>query len=73
MTAPTIARVGLNLFGIHWPRPMAVALRVSERTVRYWQAGERSPPKGVMLALAGQMRGKAVDLVKLADEIENQS
>ena len=39
-------RVGATLWGPLWVAPMAVALEVSERSVRYWRAG-RDIPEGV--------------------------
>lgn len=47
MTAPLICRVGEALYGPHWVRPLASALGVSERTMRYWQEGVREPPDGI--------------------------
>lgn len=70
MTAPLICRVGEALYGPHWVRPLASALGVSERTMRYWQEGVRSPPKGVWEDLAVLCVSHAGALVKIAGELQ---
>lgn len=54
---PFICTLGQALYGPHWVKPLASALGVSERTMRYWAAGEREPPPGIW-----------IDAVKLCHE-----
>lgn len=41
MTPEELRRIGERLYGPDWIGPMAEALPVTERAVRYWLAGER--------------------------------
>lgn len=55
--------VGEALFGPRWQTPLALALKVSDRTVRYWLAGEPIPP-GVWGEL-GQLCDRRGDALKV--------
>lgn len=44
MSPPDLARIGRALYGDRWQRDLAKGLRIAERTVRYWIAGERAVP-----------------------------
>lgn len=65
---PSIITIGEALYGPHWVRPLADALGVSERTMRYWQAGERHPPPGVWTELAKLCRERAELLTNLSNQ-----
>jgi hypothetical protein len=41
MTPEELREIGEELFGTRWQTPLAQALPVSTRTVRYWLSGER--------------------------------
>ncbi len=69
MSQPLICRVGEALYGPHWVRPLASALQVSERTMRYWQDGTREPPAGVLRELASLITKRRAELSTLKGEI----
>lgn len=71
MTPPLICRVGEALYGPHWVRPLASALGVSERTMRYWHDGTREPPPGVWKEIAGLCRAQGKRLTRLAETLDN--
>lgn len=63
---PFICTLGQALYGPHWVKPLALALGVSERTMRYWAAGEREPPPGIWrdgAKLCAQHRDILADLI----------
>jgi hypothetical protein len=64
--AQTLAMIGVLLWGPHWQTPMAAALAVSDRSVRYWVEG-RTIPDGIWNELAAICRQRAGDLTKMAD------
>ena len=41
---PDIATIGTALYGPRWQTSLALALDVSDRTVRRWAAGQPVPP-----------------------------
>jgi hypothetical protein len=41
MTPDELREIGEKLFGSTWQTPMARALPVSTRTIRYWLSGKR--------------------------------
>ena len=68
---PLICRVGEALYGPHWVRPLASALDVSERTMRYWQDGSREPPPGVLAELAKMCTERRKALADLKVELRS--
>lgn len=68
---PLICTIGEALYGPHWVRPLAEHLQVSERTMRYWQAGERDPPAGVWVDLAKACRERVAILEAMAGKLED--
>lgn len=69
MDKPLICTIGEALYGPHWVRPLAEALEVSERTMRYWQDGTREPPAGIWRDLAGMCRAQSRRLEDIAAEL----
>lgn len=69
MSPPLICRVGEALYGPHWVRPLAAALGVSERTMRYWQDGTREPPPGIYRELSAMATTRRAELSALKAEI----
>ena len=67
MTPDTLAAVGQALFGSHWQEPMADALLVSSRTVRYWIAGREQIPIGIWGELRDLIADYQTDLSELYD------
>lgn len=47
MTPADLRTYGEALFGPRWQSDMARALSVSDRTIRYWLAGNKPLPDGV--------------------------
>ncbi len=62
-------RVGATLWGPLWVAPMAEALGVSERSVRYWRAGVRPIPDGVWDDLYGVAERRIAEIHAITDEI----
>ncbi|ARJ66118.1 hypothetical protein WV31_10810 [Magnetospirillum sp. ME-1] len=44
MRPDDLSRVARAIYGDRWQRDLARGLRIAERTVRYWAAGEREVP-----------------------------
>jgi hypothetical protein len=67
MTPAELADIGRALYGERWQSALARAIAVSDRTMRYWAAGERPIPEGVaedIVERAGRDRAKkALDLI----------
>lgn len=68
---PTLREAGEALYGIHYVRPLAEALGVSERTMRYWHDGTREPPLGVWKEIASLCRAQGKRLTRLAETLDN--
>lgn len=64
-----ICRIGQALFGPHWVRPLAEALGVSERTMRYWHDGTREPPAGIYREASAMITARRAELAALKAEI----
>lgn len=58
------------LFGDQWQRSAAAALNVSERTMRYWAAGERDVPEGVRNDLVRLLRERSSQAAEYAGKLE---
>lgn len=69
MPRPTLREAGEALYGVHYVRPLADALGVSERTMRYWHDGTREPPPGVWREIASLCRAQGKRLEKMADKL----
>ena len=70
MTPAVLIKVGEALFGPAWRGPLAEALRVNERTVRRWAAGESEIPFDLPRDLAMLCRQQGARLGGLAEELE---
>lgn len=59
----TLREAGEALFGSHWHTLLGQELKVADRTIRRWAAGEFEIPSGVWPELAKlcKARGKALD------------
>lgn len=68
MSQPLICQVGEALYGPHWVRPLASALEVSERTMRYWQDG-KEPPDGIWADCARLCRERVKLLERLGQKL----
>lgn len=66
---PLICTIGEALYGPHWVRPLADTIKVSERTMRYWQDGTREPPPGIWRDLQSLCRDHAKRLEALATDL----
>lgn len=67
----TLRSVGEALYGPLWQTPMARALQVADRTVRYWAAGDREIPDGIWADLAAVCRTRGAELAKWAKKLED--
>jgi hypothetical protein len=70
MTPARFTQIGEALFGPSWRGKMAVALKVSERTIHRW-LDSRPIPVGIEIELAGICRQHAADLITLAKELDH--
>jgi len=55
----TLCEVGEALYGPLWQNPLAEALGVGDRTVRYWASGDRAVPAGVWQDIGALCRARA--------------
>jgi hypothetical protein len=75
LTVRDLETVGKALFGERWQTPLAEALKVNDRTVRRWIAGDREPGADTvddLLRIARTRAGeisKAVALLERAKKI----
>ena len=73
MTPALFSKVGEALYGPSWRRPLSLALKIGERTVRRWQRRGATIPDGIDQRLAVLCRDHAGELVKIAAQIEGNS
>ena len=66
MMRDVLVKYGEALFGPRFQRELAEALRVNERTMRRWVAGDTSPPDSVLDDLKALVRARIALLRKLA-------
>lgn len=59
----TLRAVGEALFGPSWQTPLAEALGISDRNMRYWLAG-RDIPEGVWSDIAKICKARSAELAK---------
>jgi hypothetical protein len=62
-------RTGEAMYGPNWTVPLAAALRVSERSVRYWRGG-RAIPDGIWDDLVKLGHLRRVQIGAVMDDIE---
>lgn len=55
MTPAELTAAGYALFGHEWQSPLARALKVNARAVRFWVSGERQIPSGIEAEIATLM------------------
>lgn len=61
--------VGEALYGTNWQTQLAAEMKVADRTMRRWAAGDFEPPPGIWQELAAICRKRGEALVKLADSL----
>lgn len=64
-----IGDAGRQLFGEHWQSPLASALGVDVRLVRYWLNGQENPSQQKLLALVALLERGAADNRRLAGQL----
>lgn len=69
MTPARFSQIGELLHGPSWRTALADDLKVAERTVRRWAAGENPIPDGIASDLAKLCRSKAEQLSKFSDQL----
>lgn len=69
MTPARFSQIGELLRGPSWRATLANDLKVAERTVRRWAAGDYQIPDGIAADLEKLCRTKATQLTKLADQL----
>lgn len=65
-----IRAVGEALYGAHWQSPLARDLQVSDRTVRFWTAGERAVPDTILPILIELLRNRGAELTTTTALVE---
>jgi hypothetical protein len=63
MTSEELREIGEELFGVRWQSPLARALPVSTRTIRYWLSGKRKI-RPVIAARIRSLRGSSVSVTE---------
>lgn len=66
---PTLETIGHALYGSMWQSAMARSLKVSDRTVRRWHAGEYNIPEGVWSELAALLVEHGDECLRLANKL----
>lgn len=61
-----LIKFGVALYGPRYQRELAAALRVNERTMRRWVAGDYPPPEGVLTDLRKLAADRVRELRALA-------
>lgn len=64
-----LARVGRSLFGEQWQTPLARALGMSDRSLRYMAAGDRGIHAGIVTDLLGILEERGDELHAIAKEL----
>lgn len=65
-----IRSVGEALYGAHWQSPLARDLNVSDRTVRFWTAGERALPDTILPLLMELLRNRGAEVTMTTALVE---
>ncbi|MDP2618606.1 MAG: hypothetical protein Q8P46_00275 [Hyphomicrobiales bacterium] len=66
ITAEELERVGRGLFGDQWQSPLARALDMNERSVRYMLSGERGIHAGIVSDLLAIVEAREAELHEIA-------
>ena len=64
-----LTEVGEALYGKQWRRPLAIDLKVNERTVLRCAGGDSNPPDDLNKRLAGICRRRAAQIRKLEQRL----
>jgi hypothetical protein len=73
ITPARLVAIGEALFGAQWQTPLAEALGVTARQVRYLAAGERPFHRALAGQLAQVCKVRAAAIVRLGRELEGSS
>jgi hypothetical protein len=65
----TLREVGEALYGLAWQSPLSRDLKVADRTVRRWLAGDFPVPDGVWPEIAAICAKRGDTLAKWADRL----
>ena len=71
LAVDALARTGRALYGERWQSALASDLGVSDRTIRHYIAGDRSPPPGIYVDLIRLCRERARNLDNLVEHLRN--
>lgn len=63
-----LAHVGETIYGPQWQEPLAQALGVSSRSMRYWLAGRTIPP-GIWPDLRAIAQSRGAEIAALIEEL----
>lgn len=69
LTPDDLSRIGIALYGEYWQTPLARYLKVADRTVRRWFAGENAIPDTLPDELVVLCREHAAKLQRLAKQL----
>jgi len=69
LTAAAFRRLGEAMYGPQWQTPMARAIGVTDRTVRYMAAGERGIHEGTVAALVPAILDRVAFMSATADRL----
>lgn len=66
--AQTLSQIGQAMFGPNWQAPLSEAIKVSDRSIRKWLAGDPIP-EGVWTDVHAVCLKRAEDLLSLAQAL----
>lgn len=69
MLPETLREIGEALWGLHWQSEMARTLKVADRTVRRWAAGEFRIPVALEIELVPILRQRRETLGELLKKL----
>ena len=69
MNLETLRACGEVLYGPRWQQPLARALKVDDRTVRRWVAGQTSMPDDLPSRLLGVLAAKRSAIKEMQETI----
>ena len=69
ITVDQLTAIGTALYGQQWQSALARALRVVDRTMRRWVAGESPIPTGIIADLRRLLRERQAQIEMLLDSL----
>ena len=71
MSSKLLSDAGIAIYGPRWQSEIAVALGVSDRTVRRWVSGDTAPPLGIWSDLIALCKNRKCQISDVVSALEN--